>query len=108
MQECHFTEPLDLSAQEIYTTKNVLDKIFTYHSENGESPQAVALNQSFVDCLSQTVECEDGVLQALLWCIYEVMDNVLIHSQSNRGYVMTQYHKRKKRLAICNKKNQMY
>lgn len=101
LEECHFENPLDLSAKEIQDTRNVLGKIFTYHSENGESPQAVALNQAFVDCLSRTVECEEGILQALLWCIYEIMDNVLVHSQSNCGYVMTQYHKSTKRLAIC-------
>lgn len=101
LNDCHFAEPLNLSAEEIKETRNVFNKIFVYESENGYSPQAVALNQAFVDCMSRTVECEEGVLKGLLWCIYEVMDNVLIHSQSSRGYVMAQYHKSTKRLAIC-------
>lgn len=101
LEDCHFAHPLNLSAEKIQKTHNVLNKIFLYESKDGNSPQAVALNQAFVDCLSRTVECEEGVLQGLLWCIYEVMDNVLIHSQSERGYVMAQYHKSTKRLAIC-------
>lgn len=101
LKNCHFDNPLNLPAEAISQSKNVLNKIYVYESKGGESDQAVALNQAFVDCLSRTVECEEGVLKGLLWCIYEVMDNVLIHSKSDRGYVMAQYHKKTHRLAIC-------
>lgn len=101
LQSCHFDSPLNLSSEEIESFRNPLNKIFMYESSNDASPQAAALNQAFVNYMSRTVECEDGVLAGMLWCIYEVMDNVLVHSRSKRGYIMAQYHKKTKCIAIC-------
>ena len=101
LESCHFNKPLNLSPEQIAKTRNPLNKIFMYGASNENGSQAVALNQAFVDCMSRTVECEEGVLSGMLWCIYEIMDNVLIHSESNYGYIMAQYHKKTKRLAIC-------
>lgn len=101
LKSCHFNNPLNLSPEQIKKTKNPLNKIFMYSASNENGSQAVALNQAFVDYMSRTVECEEGVLSGMLWCIYEVMDNVLIHSESNYGYIMAQYHKKTNRLAIC-------
>lgn len=98
---CEFQNPLNLPPEEIASSRSILNKIFVYEADGDVSQQAAAINQAFVDCISRTVECEDGVLKGLLWCIYEIMDNVLIHSHSKRGYVMAQYHKSRKRLAIC-------
>lgn len=101
LKSCCFADPLNLNEEEIKNTKNPLNKIFVYESYNETSPQATAINQAFVDYMSKTVECEEGVLAGMLWCIYEVMDNVLLHSKSHRGYIMAQYHKKTKRIAIC-------
>lgn len=101
LESCHFNKPLNLSPEEIEKTKNPLNKIFMYGASNKNGSQAIALNQAFVDCMSRTVEYEEGVLSGMLWCIYEIMDNVLIHSESNYGYIMAQYHKKTNRLAIC-------
>lgn len=80
---------------------NPLNKIFVYDAKDGDNSQAVAINQALVDTMSRTIKCEDGVLAGMLWSVYEVMDNVLAHSQSPRGYFMAQYHKDTARLAIC-------
>lgn len=101
LETCNFTNPLNLPVEKISKFRNPLNKIFVYEANNGDSPQAVALNQAFGDCISRTVACEKGVLGGLTWCIYEVMDNVLLHSKSKRGYVMAQYHTTTQRLAIC-------
>jgi hypothetical protein len=90
-----------LTADEIKKTRNPLNKIFMYESNDSGSPQAAAINQAFVDKLSKTTLCEEGVLKGMIWCVYEVMDNVILHSKSSRGYVMAQYHKKANRIAIC-------
>lgn len=92
LETCNFINPLNLPVEKINKFRNPLNKIFVYEADNSDSPQAVALNQAFGDCISRTVECKKGVLGGLTWCVYEVMDNVLLHSKSKRGYVMAQYH----------------
>lgn len=96
-----FENPLNLSTEEVQSVIDPLNKIFVYESNNGECPQAAAINQAFIDKLSKTTLCKEGVLKGLNWCIYEVMDNVLLHSKCTRGYVMAQYHKKQNRIVIC-------
>jgi hypothetical protein len=101
LEQCHFESPLNLTADEIKKTHNPLNKIFMYEANDKGCPQAAAINQAFVDKLSKTTLCEEGVLKGMIWCVYEVMDNVILHSKSSRGYVMAQYHKKANRIAIC-------
>lgn len=101
LKGCHFEDPLNLNVDEIKNTRNPFNKIFMYESDNNGCPQAAAINQAFADKLSKTTICEDGVLKGMMWCVYEILDNVLLHSQSNRGYVMAQYHKKTNLIAIC-------
>lgn len=98
LKRCHFQNPLELSKKEIELIRNPMDKIFCYTEEPG---QVGAIVQAYIDCLSRTTTCEEGVLAGLIWCINEVMDNVLVHSQKNKGYVMAQYHKRSQTFAFC-------
>lgn len=54
--------------------------------------------------LEQTTNLAKGVKQCFEWCLNEVTDNVLNHSQPNgraRGYVMAQFVESSKRLKIC-------
>ncbi len=101
LTKCNFENPLDLDVQEIRKCKYPLDKVFMYSSEDGHQGQIAELVQSYVNCISRVAKCEDGVIEGLIWCINEVMDNVLVHSKENTGYIMAQYHSRKKILAIC-------
>lgn len=101
LEQIHFHEPLNLEEDKIKAIENPLNSIFIYESKESGSPQAAAINQAFIDSLSKTTVCEEGVLKGLNWCIYEIMDNVLIHSHSKFGYVMAQYHNKTNRIAIC-------
>lgn len=47
--------------------------------------------QRVVAALNTYLEIELGVLQAMSYCFYEVLDNVLIHSGRRIGTVITQY-----------------
>lgn len=42
----------------------------------------------------------EGTITSLMWSLNEVMDNVLIHSNSEYGYVMGQIHKSTKKIAF--------
>lgn len=101
LSRCNFDSPLDLDLPELKELRNPLDKIFMYSSEKVNDGQIAALVQAYIDCISRTTKCEEGVLNSLIWCINEVMDNVLVHSEENEGYIMAQYHRKNKLLAIC-------
>lgn len=99
LKKCDFETPQHPSVDEIKQIRNPLDKIFMYTMDS--DGQVANLVQSYIDCISRTTQCEDGVLSGLIWCINEVMDNVLVHSKESTGYIMAQYHRTKKNLAIC-------
>ena len=97
LDHCGFIEPYTKTAQEIASEQNPFDKLFRYSN----SAQVAALTQAIIDGLSHQTECSPGVLTGLTWCINEVMDNVLVHSNAGHGFVMAQYHQAKKTIAIC-------
>lgn len=101
LQKCCFASPLEPSLDDPDNCRNPLDKIFMYSYKDNSAEQVGKLVQAYIDCISRTTQCEDGVLTGLIWCINEVMDNVLVHSKEKNGYIMAQYHKKKENLAIC-------
>ena len=66
-----------------------------------DEDDASLLASAFIKELQQRVDCQDGVLQALEWCLFEVMDNVCQHAGGEAGYAMSQLHYSSKRLAVC-------
>ena len=97
LSRCYFAAPLYLSDEEISALHAPFDQVFQY-----DSPlQVAAFTQKCVDSISRQTICEQGILESLIWCINEVMDNVLLHSQSGLGYVMAQFHSQNDHIAIC-------
>lgn len=94
---CHFCDPLYLLPSDIRELDSPFDKIFRYDS----FPQVAAYTQKYIDAISQQIVCERDIIDSLVWCINEVMDNVLTHSQCNCGYVMAQLHTKNKHIALC-------
>ena len=47
--------------------------------------------QRVVNILTQHIEIETTVLQAMSYCFYEILDNVLTHSGKELGTVITHY-----------------
>lgn len=94
---CNFVSPSYLSDSEICALRNPFDQVFRYDT----SAQVAMFTQKCVDCISRQTVCKEGVLESLIWCINEVMDNVLLHSQSTAGYVMAQFHSQNNHIAIC-------
>lgn len=89
--------PLEASTSNLAELPEPLSRVWAYFDHK----QANALTSAFMDCMRRKVECEEGVLEGLEWCLYEVLDNVMQHSSAGVGYAMLQLHARSKRLAVC-------
>ena len=97
LKSINISNPLLVGDNKNILTKSVLNKIWRF--ENAE--ESYLLIDSFVSELSKVIICKKGVLESFEWCLNEVTDNVLQHSQKNFGYVMGQVHKSTKHIAIC-------
>lgn len=56
--------------------------------------------QRVVGVLTQHIEIEVSVLQAMSYCFYEILDNVLTHSGKQIGTVVTHYNAENQRLSV--------
>ena len=95
--KCCFVKPFEKEREELHREVAPFDKIFIYRN----SGQVADLTQAYINSISHQSICEEGVLKSLIWCINEVMDNVLVHSESEFGMVLAQYHPQKKHIAFC-------
>ena len=86
--------PLEASPGNLQETTEPLSRLWVYF----DHAQANALTTRYMDCIRRKVECESGVLEALEWCLCEVLDNVTQHSESGAGFTMLQLHPQSKRL----------
>lgn len=66
-----------------------------------DSQDIYALSEAIVDDVHQRIQFGSGVLEALSWCLYEVLDNVLIHARTGRGFMMAQYLRESRTLLIA-------
>jgi STAS-like domain of unknown function (DUF4325) len=91
----HFLDPRPVTARELNDSpiKNI---VWRYH----EDREAIALTEAFVRLLEENVVCSTGVLDALNWCLFEIMDNVAQHSHADSGYAMFQMHYQSKWCAV--------
>ncbi|TFC56881.1 DUF4325 domain-containing protein [Cryobacterium sp. TMT2-15-1] len=71
--------------------------VWKYRNED----EAHQLTSKYMDALTDKVACEAGVIDALNWCIYEVLDNVFQHSKAPAGYVMMQLHDQSRKCVIA-------
>ncbi len=62
---------------------------------------AYTLVENITESLKGQVEFAQGSIDAFIWCLYEVMDNVVNHSEASLGFLEVQLHRKNKRLAIC-------
>lgn len=92
--------PLEVAQRTLDEEGEVLSRVwyFTDHK------QANLVTSAYMDVFRRRVQCSEGVLEALEWCLYEVLDNVCQHSTPDGdgvGFVMSQVHPQQKRLSIC-------
>ena len=72
-----------------------LSKIYVFDSESIHP-----VFTEIVNLLKRSPEIELGVLQALSYCVYEIMDNVLTHSNKVCGTLITRYDKQESTIQI--------
>ncbi len=97
LYQCGFTEPIYEDKETLEKERNPFGKIYRYN----ETGQVAALTQAYINAISRQVTCSEGVISSLIWCINEVMDNVLVHGETDNGYVMAQFHEKTKHVAFC-------
>ncbi len=95
--QCGFAEPIYEEKEALEKERNPFDKIYRYN----EYGQVAALTQAYINAISRQQTCSKGVIDSLIWCINEVMDNVLLHGETDNGYVMAQFHEKTKHVAFC-------
>lgn len=97
----NYTLPIGLfrahSVAEDAILANPANRIIRYST----TEEAHQITNLFVSALTDEVACEAGVIDALNWCIYEVLDNVFQHSQAESGHVMMQMHAQQRRFVIA-------
>lgn len=94
---CRMLSPVTVDTARHRDTNYPLAKMWRF-TESGEVAQIVSM---FVDALAAAHVCTTGVLEGFEWCLNEILDNVLQHSDGSAGFVMMQVHKLNNRLSIC-------
>lgn len=97
LQRSHFLDPLSVSSNAQLLENNPLNLVWRFESDTDTNK----LGNEILRAVSQNVICEEGVIDALLWCMSEIMDNVIVHSGQKYGFVMAQIHKLSKHLSFC-------
>lgn len=76
--------------------EDIFDKVIIFKNETDID----FISHTMLEQLQSNVICSEGVLDAASWCLNEIMDNVLNHSESVNGCIMAQIHKKQKHLVF--------
>ena len=96
LKNTSFRNPVVASESNL-RSRRLVNSVWVYFDEN----EAIALTNELIRMLQKTVEMEDGVLEALNFCLFEVLDNVFQHSESDSGYLMAVLHGGGQKLALA-------
>jgi anti-anti-sigma regulatory factor/anti-sigma regulatory factor (Ser/Thr protein kinase) len=88
--------PLLATQENLREPGSRLDIVWAYTQDT-----AVDLTNAVIEELAQRIVFGEGVLPALNWCLFEILDNVFQHSESETGFFMAQLHKVNQRLLLC-------
>lgn len=77
--------------------RNVLSHVWMFST----SEEVTTIVNAFIAELQKSAQFYKGVLNAIEWSLYEVMDNVIQHSKTGVGYVMGQLHPSSKNIAFA-------
>lgn len=88
--------PLIASTENLNEPLSRLNTIWAYTEVT-----AVGLADCVIEELAERIEFGDGSLEALNWCLYEVLDNVFQHARCEVGFFMAQILKHNNRLLLC-------
>lgn len=97
LSRCHFAQPMSIASNEKMLKSNPLNRVWKFQTAEDVNE----LGNEFVRAISQEIVCEEGVIDSIMWCINEVMDNVMLHSGKDYGFVMGQVHKQTRHISFC-------
>lgn len=93
----HIAKPQTLDSFDRRMGHTLTNAVWMYRSEE----EAQRLATMFMRALTDRVHCEEGVIDSINWCLYEVMDNVFQHSRADDGFVMMQLHQTQRLCVIA-------
>ena len=97
LETIKFENPLIPDESEIEKGYYCLGKIWKFET----SKEINLIIKGILSSLRKITTCNEGVLQACEWGLFEIMDNVFHHSGQNTGYMMAQLLNERKRLSVC-------
>lgn len=97
LQYSNFAKPERISQTTIERSSSLLDKFWTF-SNSEEINNTV---NSLTSSLMRKTVCEEGVINGCIWAVNEVMDNVIQHSGTGKGFVMAQFNNNNSLLNVC-------
>jgi anti-sigma regulatory factor (Ser/Thr protein kinase) len=97
LETAHIIQPLAVKNNINLLETNPMNVIWRF----GSDEEVNMLGNEFVKSVSQSIISEEGVIDAMMWCLSEVMDNVLQHAGKDYGFVMGQIHKTTKHISFC-------
>lgn len=86
---------------ELYENQNELSKSLGKVWKFSSSYEVSKIHEAMVSELRKAVRFGTGILEGIEWSIYEIMDNVLLHSEYSCGYIMGQLHPTNKHIAFA-------
>lgn len=89
--------PYNVKENKEYLIESIFDKVIEFSTDF----DIAFISDELLKQLQMQVICEEGVLVGTSWCMNEIMDNVLLHSGIERGFFMSQIHKRNKHIVIA-------
>jgi len=92
-----FLAPYRVNSTTERKVKEYIYKIWEFTSNE----DIATIHKGIMDNLRTQTKLETGVMHACEWSIYEIMDNVLIHSKEQKGYIYTQLIKDTNELQVC-------
>lgn len=95
-----FVESTNLSNPKSVSEKRPKEQLFNSIWKFESATETEELVTAYVNEISRTIVCEEGLIDGLTWCLNEVMDNVLQHSNLDRGFAMAQIHTKLQHIAI--------
>lgn len=97
LENAHIDNPCTLTNHHALLESNPMNVVWRFESDEDVN----LLCNEFVKSISENIICEEGVIDAMMWCLNEIMDNVLQHSGKNYGFIMGQIHKKTKHVSFC-------
>jgi hypothetical protein len=97
IKSVHLVSPKLVSNGKNKLHSNVLNKVWKFKNEE----DVFNLSKAFIEELIKIDTFGQGVLHSLEWSLYEIMDNVINHSETDSGFIMGQIHQKSKHIALC-------